>query len=93
MRDTTAEFMERCRSLMGALTPQRRLEMTFELYEFGRELVRAGIRHRNPQATEREVARELVLRFSAPGLPASLTELGLASIDRRFAHAATAVSA
>ncbi len=58
-RDTSEEAWEVYRSVIAAMTPARRVEMAFELSEWGRELARAGIRSRHPDYTERQVSLAL----------------------------------
>lgn len=47
-------------SILRGMTPEQRLAKAFELGEMGRELLRAGIRRRNPESPE-EVVRALEL--------------------------------
>ena len=46
--------------VLRAMSPEQRLLKSFELYELGKELMRAGIRQRSPRADEKEVNRLLV---------------------------------
>jgi hypothetical protein len=46
--------------VLRAMTPEQRLLNSFELHELGKELMRAGIRQRNPGASEEDVNRMLV---------------------------------
>ena len=38
--------------ILRAMTPEQRLAKAFELGEMGRELMRAGLRQRNPECSE-----------------------------------------
>jgi hypothetical protein len=52
------------------MTPQERLQIAFDLYETARALVRAGVRHQNPDWNEHQVEQEVVRRFRlAAGIP------------------------
>lgn len=51
------------RQRLASLTPSERLTMAFDMFDCARELVRSGIRHRNPGATPAEVEQQLFLRF------------------------------
>jgi DNA-binding PadR family transcriptional regulator len=42
-------------SILRSLTPEQKLKKVFELNEMGRELLRAGLRQRNPGCTEDEI--------------------------------------
>ena len=48
----------------------RRFRMALDMYEFGERLARSGLRRRNPDATEEQIARMLrewrVARTGAP---------------------------
>jgi hypothetical protein len=46
------------------LTPEQRLLKAFELTELSRELFRAGLRHRFPEATEQELQRIYLERMA-----------------------------
>ena len=46
--------------VLRAMSPEQRLVKSFELYDLGKELMRAGIRQRNPGARDDEVNRIVV---------------------------------
>ncbi len=53
-----------------AMTPQRRLQISFELDELARQLVRSGVRHQNPDWTDEQVEQEVKRRLRlAAGIP------------------------
>lgn len=62
-RDTTLEAARFRYSVLRRLSPAERLEMAFELSDAVREALIAGIRHRHPDYTPRQVRRE-VLRLT-----------------------------
>ena len=44
-------------AILRALTPAQRLEKSFELTEFSRQLMKDGIRNRNPNATPEQLRK------------------------------------
>lgn len=60
-RDTAPEPAARYRERIGRLSGAERLEIAARLSESVRDLARAGLRHRNPEASE----PELRWRFAA----------------------------
>lgn len=59
-RDTTPEAARHRYAILGKLTPSQRLEMAFDLSDSLRETLLAGIRHRHPDYSPRQVRRELL---------------------------------
>lgn len=52
------------------MTPQQRLQISFDLYALTRTLVRQGIKHQHPAWDERQVEEEVLRRFRlAAGIP------------------------
>jgi hypothetical protein len=47
-----------------AMKPERKLEISYELYAFARSLVEASIREKRPDITPDELKREVIRRFS-----------------------------
>ena len=48
----------------------RRFRMALDMYEFGERMARSGLRRRNPDATEEQIARMLrEWRVARPGAP------------------------
>jgi len=50
--------------ILRNMTPQQKLERVFELNELGKELVRAGIRNRNPDLSEKEINQKAVDKWT-----------------------------
>jgi hypothetical protein len=55
--DTDPEALAVQYEIYRKMTPARKLEIIFDLYRMGQELVMAGIRMRNPDATDEQVWR------------------------------------
>jgi hypothetical protein len=51
-----------------AMNPERKLEISYELYEFARSLVEASIRENHPYLTPEELKREVARRFHGDGI-------------------------
>ena len=52
------------------MTPQQRLQISFELYELTRTLVRQGVKHQHPDWNEQQVKEEVLRRFRlGAGIP------------------------
>jgi HEPN domain-containing protein len=60
--DTSPEAARIQREMLRRLTPQQRLEKVMELNRAVEELAIAGIRHRYPDASDREVFLRLAVR-------------------------------
>jgi hypothetical protein len=45
------------------MTPQRRLQIGFELYDLTRTLVRQGVKHQHPDWNDETVQQEVSRRF------------------------------
>jgi hypothetical protein len=59
--------------LYRAMTPQRRLQISFELDDLARQLVRSGTRHLHPDWDDEQVERQVKRRFRlAAGIPDNL---------------------
>jgi hypothetical protein len=70
---TPDEGLRKQIELYRAMTPQRRLQISFELDDLARQLARAGARHQHPDWNEEQVEREVAWRFRlAAGIPESL---------------------
>jgi len=63
MRDTAPEVQAHYDALLARRTPEQRLRMMSDMYDCARQLARAGIRHRHPNASETEVRQKLFLQF------------------------------
>jgi hypothetical protein len=52
------------------MTPQQRLQISFELYQLTRTLVRQGVKHQHPEWDEQQVEQEVLRRFRlGAGIP------------------------
>lgn len=64
-RTFTDEILDdRMAEVLRRKTPAERLEMTFAMWWFARDLVRASIREEHPDWSEDEVGRETARRMS-----------------------------
>ena len=61
--DTSPEAWHVLIGILRAMSPQQRLERTFELSDFIREVCASGIRRQYPNASEREVFLRLTQRM------------------------------
>ncbi len=59
-RDTTPEAARHYYATLRKLSPSQRLKMAFELSDAVRETLIAGIRHRHPDYSPRQIRRELL---------------------------------
>jgi hypothetical protein len=60
--------------LYRAMTPQQRLQISFELDELARQLARAGVHHQHPDWSAQRIEREVARRFRlAAGIPEELS--------------------
>ncbi len=70
---TAHDGLQKQIELYRAMTPQRRLQISFELDDLARELVRSGVRHQNSDWTDEQVEQEVKRRFRlAAGIPENL---------------------
>jgi hypothetical protein len=46
--------------ILRKMRPQQKVERVFELNELGKELVRTGLRNRNPDLSEKEINQKAV---------------------------------
>jgi hypothetical protein len=70
---TPEEGLRKQIELYRSMSPQRRLQISFELDELARQLVRSGIRHQFPDWSEEQVKREVTRRFRlAAGIPENI---------------------
>ena len=60
--DTTPEAQRKQIELMRRLSPERKLSLAFALTETMRDLIKADLRHRFPQADETELRRRFIAR-------------------------------
>jgi hypothetical protein len=68
------EGLQKQIELYRAMTPQRRLQISFELDELARQLARAGVRHQHPHWGTEQIEREVARRFRlAAGIPENLS--------------------
>ena len=86
MRDTPPDVAARYHQAMLDRTPAERLKMTFEMFSFAKKLVRAGIRHRMPEATPVEVDQQVFLAFYGRDFSPEEREKILARIARYHAE-------
>ncbi len=90
IHDTDEKTLKKYEQMMAARSPGERLAMALEMYDLARDLARAGIRARHPDATEADVQRQLFLQFYGHDLPQPLIDRVLRDIDERFAAPAPA---
>ena len=62
-RDTSDKAAAIQEQLHDALGPEGRFELALRMSHLAREFAKAGVRHRHPGFTEREIARELTREF------------------------------
>jgi len=82
MRDTPPEVEKRFHDMLMARSGGERVAMACGMFQMAREMMRASILADNPNATEREVRREIFLRtygadFDPETLKKVLRGLGL----------------
>ena len=58
--DTTLEAMRRQYEILRKLGPERRLAMAFELSDYLRSVVQAGVKLRHPDYSEQQTQKELL---------------------------------
>ena len=58
--DTTIEAMKRQVEILRKVTPKRRMEMAFELSDFLRSIVQAGVKERHPDYNEQQIEKEVL---------------------------------
>ncbi len=83
MRDTPPDVDAMYRAMVMALSPEQRLLMVFDMYNFALELVRASIVQARPKATEAEIRQQIFLRFYRDDFTSEQLEVLLARIARR----------
>lgn len=66
--DTAPEALAVQYEIYRQMSPARKFEIIFDLYRMGQELVMAGIRMRNPDATEEQVWRLWARQHLGPEL-------------------------
>ncbi|MDA8146967.1 MAG: hypothetical protein M0Z27_13030 [Thermaerobacter sp.] len=80
--DTSPEVAARYRQLLMAKSGQERMLLGAAMYAQARKIVEASVRGYDPDASDREVRRQVFLRFygrdfDAPTLQTILARLGL----------------
>lgn len=63
MNDTTPEIEKRMAAMMAARSPAQRLQMASDMFDAGRELLRAGLKNMNPSLTEEQLRGQIFLRL------------------------------
>ncbi len=58
LSDTSPEAQAVLDDIYRHMSPERKLEIVFEMYAVGRQLHAAGVRYRQPDATDDEVLTE-----------------------------------
>ena len=67
---TAHDGLQKQIELYRAMTPQRRLQISFELDDLARQLLRSGVRHQNADWTAEQVEHEAKRGFRlAAGIP------------------------
>ena len=90
IHDTDERTLLKYEQMMASKTPGQRLGMALDMYDFARDLARAGIKSRHPDATEAEIQRELFLQYYGHDLPQPLIDRVLRDIEQRFPQPAPA---
>jgi hypothetical protein len=80
VQDTTKEFRVSHLARLDALPEGERLLRALRMFDYGREIMRAGIRHDRPELSDVEVEQRLFLRMYGDELPAAMIERALARI-------------
>jgi len=71
---TPAEGLRMQIELYRAMTPQRRLQISFELDDLARQLARSGARHQHPDWDDERIEGEVKRRFRlAAGIPENVS--------------------
>jgi hypothetical protein len=55
LTDTSKESQKVLNELYRAMTPTRKAELVFSAYSLGRQLAMAGLRQRNPNASDSQI--------------------------------------
>ncbi len=63
MNDTHPDVAIRFRDLMMSKTGQQRLLMGFSMYDTARQIVRSAIYNSQPDITDKDLKKEIFLRF------------------------------
>ncbi|MBN2210759.1 MAG: hypothetical protein JW709_05120 [Sedimentisphaerales bacterium] len=63
MNDTTSDMEKRMAAMMAARSPAERLRMASDMFDAGRELLRAGLKNHNPLITEDQLRTQVFLRL------------------------------
>ena len=63
MQDTSAEVQDTYHNMLMAKTPEERLRMGCSMFDMAKEIVRSSIINQNPKISQRELKREIFLRF------------------------------
>ncbi len=82
MQDTSDEFLAYHRSRVAQLSYPERLLRALHMFDHGREVMRAGIRHDHPELTDGEVEQRLFLRMYGDELPPAIVQRALNRIAR-----------
>lgn len=90
IHDTDEKTLRKYEQMLASKRPGERLGMALDMYDFARDLARAGVKSRRPGATDAEIERELFLQFYGHELPQSLIDRVLRDIDERFAEGSAA---
>lgn len=59
-----AEAEKKYKEILNSLTAEQRVRIVFELYDLGKELVRAGIRDTHPTWDEQQIEMEVRERIN-----------------------------
>jgi hypothetical protein len=63
MSDTHPSVESRFHEMIMSRSPEERLRMGCSMFDTAKEIVRSSIRERNPNLSEREMRKEIFLRF------------------------------
>jgi hypothetical protein len=58
--DTTIEAMKKQYEILRTLLPEKRLTIAFELSDYLRSVVQAGIKQRHPDYNEQQIEKEVL---------------------------------
>ena len=63
MNDTPPEIRKRMLSMLAGRSREERLRMAGSMFDTARKLMRAGLKKRNPDVSEKEVRQQTFLRL------------------------------
>ena len=82
MNDTHPEIERVLNSRYAALSPERRLEMGYSMFDFSKELIEASIRNENPSISNQELKKQIFLRLYKDDFEPHLLKKILAHLEQ-----------